>query len=66
MKEERGLMMLLHSAIISVIIFLAMRYALKKDIKNSENTSLLLGSIVLIYMLLFGHGLPNKINKNLF
>ena len=66
MKEERGLMMLLHSAIISVVIFLAMRYALKKDIKNSENTSLLFGSVTLIYMLLFGHGLPNKINKNLF
>ena len=66
MKEERGIMMLFHSAIISVVIFLIMKYGLKKDLKNSENTSLLFGSIVLIYMLLFGHGLPNKINKNLF
>lgn len=66
MKEERGLIMLLHSSAISFVIFLIMKIALKKDLKNSENTSLLLGSITLIYMILFGHGLPNKINKNLF
>lgn len=66
MKEERGLTMLLHSAVISIVIFLIMKYGLKKDLKNSENTSLLFGSIILIYMILFGHGLPNKINKNLF
>lgn len=66
MKEERGLIMLLHSSAISFVIFLIMKFALKKDLKNSENTSLLLGSVILIYMILFGHGLPNKINKNLF
>jgi uncharacterized membrane protein YcaP (DUF421 family) len=66
MKEERGLMMLLHSAMIAIVIFIIMRFAAKKSIESSENTSLLLGSITLIYMLLFGHGLPNKINKNLF
>ena len=66
MKEERGLIMLLHSSAISLVIFLIMKFALKKDLKNSENTSLLLGSVTLIYMILFGHGLPNKINKNLF
>ena len=66
MKEERGIIMLLHSSAISFVIFLIMKIALKKDLKNSENTSLLLGSITLIYMILFGHGLPNKINKHLF
>lgn len=66
MKEERGLMMLLHSAMIAMFIFIIMRFVAKKSIESSENTSLLFGSITLIYMLLFGHGLPNKINKNLF
>ena len=33
--EERGLIMLFHSAVISLVIFLVMKYGLKKDLKNS-------------------------------
>lgn len=64
--EERGLMMLLHSSIIGVIVFLIMKYGMKRETIKSENTSLLVGAIALIYMILFGHKLPTEINKNLF
>ena len=32
----------------------------------AENRSILMASLILAYMILFGHGLPNSINKNLF
>jgi hypothetical protein len=32
----------------------------------AENRSILLAALVLIYMILFGHGLPTSINKDLF
>ena len=32
----------------------------------AENRSILLASFALAYMILFGHGLPNSINKDLF
>ena len=42
-----------------------MVFILKQSPKVAEDRSVLLGGIVLIYMVLFGHGLPNKINKNI-
>jgi hypothetical protein len=35
----------------------------KKSI--AENRSILIGAIILIYMIVFGHGLPTTINKDL-
>jgi TRAP-type C4-dicarboxylate transport system permease small subunit len=63
---EGGLAMLLHSAIIAVILYIIMRYALKQSQPKSVDRSLLLGAIVFIYMILFGHGLPKNINENIF
>ena len=60
---ERGLMMLLHSVIIGVILYLLMVFLLKQKSGVAENRSILISAIVLIYMILFGHGLPTKINK---
>ena len=60
---ERGLVMLLHSVIIAIIAFIAMVYFLKQDANLAENRSLLIGSVSLIYMILFGHKLPTSINK---
>jgi hypothetical protein len=62
---ERGLMMLLHSAIIGVILYLIMIFGLKQNAMVAENRSILIATVVLIYMIVFGHGLPNKINKML-
>ena len=55
---ERGLMMLLHSVIIGLILYLIMLFGLKQSQTVAENRSLLIAAITLIYMLLFGHGLP--------
>jgi hypothetical protein len=32
----------------------------------AENRSIMIAAFILIYMILFGHGLPTSINKNLF
>ena len=60
---ERGLMMVLHSAIIGAILYLIMVLGLKQNTVLAENRSILVAAVVLIYMIVFGHGLPNKINK---
>jgi hypothetical protein len=62
---EGGLMMVLHSAIIGVVLYLFMIFVLGQNKLVAENRSVLISAFVLAYMVLFGHGLPNKINKNL-
>ena len=62
---ERGLVMVLHSVIIGVILYLLMIYGLKQKQSVAENRSILIAAIVLIYMILFGRGLPNKMNKTI-
>lgn len=62
---ERGLMMLLHSIIIGVLLYLFMFYILKQTQVVAENRSILISAVILIYMILFGHKLPTKFNKNL-
>jgi hypothetical protein len=32
----------------------------------AENRSILLAALILMYMIIFGHGMPNAINKDLF
>uniref|UniRef100_A0A6C0H4M3 Uncharacterized protein n=1 Tax=viral metagenome TaxID=1070528 RepID=A0A6C0H4M3_9ZZZZ len=63
---ERGITMLIHSVIIGVLLYVIMIYALGQRPIVAENRSILLAAFVLIYMLMFGHGLPTKINKDLF
>jgi hypothetical protein len=63
---ESGRMMLLHSLIIGVLLYLFMIFILGQKQVVAENRSILLAALILIYMILFGHGLPTSINKNLF
>jgi uncharacterized membrane-anchored protein len=63
---ESGLTMLLHSAVIGLVLYLVMVYVLKQRQEVAENRSLVLAAAVLIYMIVFGHGLPTKVNKDLF
>ena len=60
---ERGLMMFVHSAIIGVILYAFMIFGLKQPSNVAENRSVLISAGILIYMILFGHGLPLKLNK---
>ena len=54
---ERGLMMVLHSVIIGVILYMIM-FGLGQRQSVAENNSILIATCVLIYMILFGHELP--------
>lgn len=63
---EKGRMMLLHSAIIGILLYIFMIFILGQNENVAENRSILLAAVILIYMIVFGHGLPTSINKNLF
>jgi hypothetical protein len=63
---DRGLMMIFHSLIIGFLLYLFMIFILGQPQIVAESRSILLGAIVLVYMILFGHGLPTSINKNIF
>ena len=59
---ERGLVMLMHAVLIGLVLYLVMVFLLKQKSCTAENRSILISSVVLIYMILFGHGLPTKMN----
>jgi hypothetical protein len=40
-----------------------MVFGLGQQANVAENRSILLASCILIYMIVFGHGLPMKVNK---
>jgi putative effector of murein hydrolase len=60
---DTALAHLLHSVIITVILYIIMKFFLKQSETMSLNRSILIGALVLIYMILFGHGLPTHLNK---
>lgn len=57
-------MMVVHSLLIGVVLYLFMVFALGQNPMVAENRSILIAAVILIYMILFGHGLPGPI-KNL-
>ena len=63
---ENGRMMFLHSVIIGLILYFFMIFVLGQKPVVAENRSIMISAFILIYMILFGHGLPMAINKNLF
>lgn len=56
-------MMVLHSFIIGIILCVFMIFGLGQKNEVAERRSILIASSVLIYMILFGHKLPLKLNK---
>ena len=63
---EGPLDMLLHGMVIGIVFFLFMKYILKQPDTVSQSRSILVGATATIYMILFGHGLPTKINKHTY
>jgi len=55
--------MLLHSAMIGLVLYVFMIFVLGQQNNVAENRSILIASCTLVYMILFGHGLPVKLNK---
>jgi hypothetical protein len=65
MTYERGAVMLAHSAMIGIAIYLMMRFVFNQSPFVAEDRSIVISAFVLIYMIMFGHGMPGQINKNL-
>jgi hypothetical protein len=55
--------MVLHSIIIGFVASLFMIFVLGQKNEVAQRRSILIAAVVLIYMILFGHGLPLKLNK---
>jgi CBS domain containing-hemolysin-like protein len=62
---ESGITMLVHSFIIGLIIYMLMVLVFKQNHLVAENRSIIIGSLILIYMIIFGHDIPKNINPNL-
>ena len=62
---ESGLTMVMHSVIIGILLYLFMIYVLGQKQMVAENRSIVLASLILVYMIVFGHGMPISMNKNL-
>lgn len=58
-------MMLFHGVVIALVLYFVMVFLLKQNGAMAENRSILMGSVIVIYMILFGHGLPGTLNKNI-
>jgi len=58
--------MIIHSILLGLVLYVIMIYVLGQRQIVAENRSILIAALVLIYMVMFGHGLPNKLNKDLF
>ena len=63
---ESARMMIVHSAVIGAALYLLMIFVLGQKQSVAENRSVLLAAAILMYMIVFGHGLPTKIKKDLF
>jgi predicted neutral ceramidase superfamily lipid hydrolase len=59
---ENHWMMVVHSLIIGIVLFLLMVLIGQKN-EVAERRSILIAAVALIYMILFGHGLPTQLNK---
>ena len=62
---ESGFSMVIHSAIIAAILYVIMIFIFKQSSSKAQDRSILIGAIILIYMILFGHGMPGRINENI-
>lgn len=60
---EGALKHLFHAVIIAFILYVLMRFLLKQSQSMAMNRSILVGAVALVYMILFGHGLPTHINR---
>lgn len=63
---ETGSAMLIHSVVIGIVLYVVMRFVLGQRQVVAENRSILVSAVALAYMILFGHGLPTQINRDLY
>jgi len=56
----------IHGIIFGVLAYFVMVNGLHQDKEVAQDRSILLTAVAVGYMVLFGHGLPNQVNKNIF
>lgn len=61
---EGGFTMAFHALLIVVALYFFMRFVLGQRHCVAEDRSVALGAIALLYMVLYGHGLPRRVNPN--
>jgi hypothetical protein len=54
--------MIVHALVLGIVVYAVMFHGLKQPHHVAERRSILIVSVVLIYMILFGHKLPVKLN----
>lgn len=54
-----------HALIIGILLYVLMRYLLKQPVAMAVDRSILIAAILLVYMILFGHKLPGRVNSNI-
>ena len=59
---EHGFTMAIHAVMITAVAYVVMRFMLGQTVVQSEDRSVLLGAVALAYMVLFGHGMPRRVN----
>jgi hypothetical protein len=62
---ESGTTMLFHSIVIGIVLYVFMIFILGQRQIVAENRSIVISAFALIYMIMFGHGLPTQINRDL-
>ena len=62
---ETPFTMLIHALLIAVSLYLVMVYGLHQADAIAQARSMMIGAVVLIYMLLFGHGFPMSMRHSM-
>jgi ABC-type branched-subunit amino acid transport system permease subunit len=63
---ESTLMHLMHGAVITAVLYFIMSKLLKQSENVAVTRSVVLGLLITLYMVVFGHGMPKKINSALY
>ena len=59
-------MHLMHGAVITAVLYFIMSKLLKQSENVAVTRSVVLGLLTTLYMVVFGHGMPKKINSALY
>lgn len=52
-----------HAFLITLVLYVLMKFALGQSQTMALNRSVLVGALALAYMILFGHGLPTRLHR---
>ncbi len=55
-----------HSILLGLLLYFVMVFVLKQPYEVAQDRSMLIAALALAYMILFGHSLPSRVNKNIF